>query len=180
MSARRSFLLVLLLIPALLAAQTLAVGDPAPDFTLRYATKDSIPSAPLRLSEEWKRSTVVLAFYPADWSSGCTREVCAFRDGIEGLTRLSAVVLPISGDYVYSHHEWAKFHGLPFKLLSDHDHAMAKAYASYNEATGYNRRTVYVVGLDGRIAYIDQEYNVRDDQDFQRLREALERLLDNN
>ncbi|MCU0452123.1 MAG: peroxiredoxin [Bacteroidetes bacterium] len=156
-----------------IAKAQLAAGQLAPDFSLRYATRDSISGAPLRLSAIAENRTVVLAFYPADWSGGCTKEVCSFRDDIATFEQLDVEVLAISGDYVYSHHAWAKALDLPFRLLSDHDHAVAKAYQSYNEATGYNRRTVFVVDRKRQIVYADLDYSVRDDVDFQALRSAL-------
>jgi len=157
-------------------AQGPALGEMAPDFSLRYATKDSIASSPLILSKETGKNVVILAFYPADWSSGCTKEVCALRDDFGNLRKLNADVLGASGDYVYSHFEWAKHHELPFRLLSDHNHAVATAYASFNESTGYNRRTVFVIDRAGKLAYADLEYSVRDSQDFDRLKQAVAEL----
>lgn len=158
-----------------LLTQALAVGEVAPDFALRYATRDSVASEPVRLSSFVGSRGLLLAFYPADWSGGCTKEVCSFRDDIAALDGLGVEVLAISGDYVYSHHAWAKHHELPFRLLSDHDHAVARLYRSYNEATGYNRRTIFVVDRAGRIAYADLEYSVRDDSDYRSLLDALNR-----
>ena len=154
-------------------ADSLKVGAIAPDFSLPFATKDSISFARLALSAEVKKRPIVLAFYPADWSGGCTKEVCAFRDGFTDLAKLGVRIWGISGDYQFSHHEWAMHHNLPFELLSDHDHAVAKLYGSYNPDNGYNRRTVFVVGFDGKLAYIDNEYKVSDDSDFVALKEAL-------
>lgn len=159
-----------------IAAQDLAVGQPAPDFSLTYATRDSVSRTPLKLSEIIGRSNIVLAFYPSDWSPGCTKEVCTMRDDFAGLQSLNAEVLAISGDYVWSHHEWAKHHNLPFKLLSDHSHEVAKRYNSYNEKTMYNKRTVFVIDKQGKLAYIDLEYSVATIDDFNRLKEALAQL----
>ncbi|HTK83329.1 MAG TPA: peroxiredoxin [Bacteroidota bacterium] len=154
----------------------LAVGDPAPDFTLPYATKDSVASDDLKLSSEIGKSVIVLAFYPADWSGGCTKEMCTMRDNIADLSHLNAEVLGISGDYEYSHHEWAKNLNLPVKLVSDHSHAVAKTYSSYNDARGYNKRTVYVIDKKGKIAYIDLSYSSRDMESFNKLKAALSAL----
>src|SRR5688500_11066930 len=85
------------------------VGQKAPDFKLPYATQEKAvfnPKEGMTLSE-YRGKTVVLAFYPADWSSGCTTELCTFRDTFKDLDRVGAVILGISGDYVFSHHEWA-------------------------------------------------------------------------
>ncbi|MBI5214650.1 MAG: peroxiredoxin [Ignavibacteriae bacterium] len=155
--------------------KSLAVGDAAPDFSLPYATQDSVASEDLKLSSFAGKRNVVLAFYPADWSGGCTKEVCTLRDNFSALANLDAEILGISGDYEYSHHEWAKHHQLPFKLVSDHNHSVAKTYSSFNES-GYNKRTVYVVDKSGKIAYIDLQYSVRTPDSFNKLQEALKQL----
>jgi peroxiredoxin Q/BCP len=155
------------------SAQTLRVGQQAPEFSLPYATRDSVARSPLRLSDLTGTRNVILAFYPADWSSGCTKEVCTLRDSFGRLQALNAEVLGISGDYVYSHHAWAKHHDLPFRLLSDHRHEAARTYESFNEQSDYTRRTVFVINMRGEIAYKDMEYSVADSLDFERLRQAL-------
>jgi peroxiredoxin len=154
----------------------LAVGQTAPDFSLPYATKDSVSRTPLHLSDLVGKANIVLAFYPADWSPGCTKEVCTIRDNFAALEGLKAQVLAISGDYVWSHHEWAKYQNLSFKLLSDHTHQVAKAYDSYNERSHYNKRTVYVINKGGKIAYIDPAYSVADMGSFNKLKQALAAL----
>ena len=181
MSIRRASILLALAaaalwssVPArLFAAPPPAVGDAAPDFTLPYATADTIVFQGEPLHEAAKRGPVLLAFYPADWSSGCTKEVCALRDSFAELAGLKAQVWGISGDYVFSHQAWAEHHKLPFRLLSDHRHEVAAKYDSYLEELGFNRRTVFVVGRDGRIAYVDTEYSVADDKDFDALKAFL-------
>lgn len=152
---------------------TLKLGDKAPDFSLPYATRDSVADDSLALSSLVGKRNVVVAFYPADWSGGCTREVCTLRDNFTSLGAVNADVVAISGDYVYSHYEWAKHHNLPFRLASDHDHAVARRYGSYNEATGHDRRTVFVVDPQGRLAYIDMAYSTRDSVSFGKLQLAL-------
>ncbi len=149
------------------------VGAVAPDFALRFATRDSVSFSKLTLSTEVKKSPILLAFYPADWSGGCTKEVCTFRDGFADMAKLGVRIWAISGDYIFSHHEWAMHHKLPFELLSDHDHAVAKLYGTYNADNGFNRRTVFVVGRDGKLAFIDNEYSVGNDSDFVALKAAL-------
>jgi peroxiredoxin Q/BCP len=164
-----------LILGVYLQAQTPAappVGSVAPDFALPYATKDSISRATLKLSD-FSGKPVIIAFYPADWSGGCTKEVCTMRDNFAALQGLNAEILAISGDYVWSHHEWAKFHNLPFRLLSDHSHAVAKLYDSFNEKSLYNRRTIFVVDKNGKIAYENLTYSVADLQDFEKLKSAL-------
>jgi peroxiredoxin len=158
------------------AADSLAVGGKAPNFTLPYATKDLIGTEPMTLSKEVTKGPIVLAFYPADWSGGCTVEVCTFRDNFADLGKLGVRVWGISGDYAYSHHAWAKHHDLPFELLADHDHGVARLYDSYDPPNLYNRRTIYVVGSDGRIAYVNSQYKAREPQDFGALKTALAKV----
>lgn len=157
------------------AADKLNVGDKAPDFTLPYATKDSITDA-LKFSDVIGKNNIILAFYPADWSGGCTVEMCTMRDNFGLLSDLGATVFGISGDYVYSHREWAKHHNLQFGLLSDHDHEVAKMYSSYNEQTGMDVRTVYVIDKKGSVAYIDLAYKAREPASFDKLKAALATL----
>ncbi len=158
------------------AEPVLKVGEKAPGFTLPYATRDSIARVPLSLSSLEGQRNVVVAFYPADWSGGCTKEVCTLRDNFADLGALDAEIVAISGDYVFSHHEWAKYHNLPFRLASDHDHAVAKKYGVYNPATGHDNRTIFVVGKDGKIAYDDYHYSVADSVSFDKLKTALAKL----
>jgi len=155
---------------------SLGIGSKAPDFSLPYATRDSVAKDNLTLSDVIGAKNIILAFYPADWSGGCTREVCTFRDNFAALSGLNVEVLGISGDYEYSHHEWAQFHNLPFKLLADHSHDVAKRYDSYNDVSGFNRRTVYVIDKKGTIAYIDLKYSTRDMESFHKLQKALREL----
>jgi peroxiredoxin Q/BCP len=154
----------------------LRVGDNAPDFSLPYATKDSVGSENIKLSAFTGARPVILAFYPADWSGGCTKEVCTLRDNFTSLSALNAEILGISGDYEYSHHEWAKYHNLPFKLVADHSHKVAIMYNSYNDPAGYNKRSVYLISKLGKIAYIDLKYSVRDMESFNKLQAALKNL----
>jgi peroxiredoxin Q/BCP len=154
------------------------VGDAAPDFKLPYATQEQIyfkPEERMSLSS-MRGKNVILAFYPADWSGGCTKEVCTLRDTFAELAKLNATVLAISGDYVFSHHEWAKFHKLQFPLLSDHDHKVAQAYGSYNEAVGFNNRTIFLIDKDGVVRYSNLAFKAGDANDYNRLKEELAKL----
>ncbi|HET7226811.1 MAG TPA: peroxiredoxin [Candidatus Eisenbacteria bacterium] len=175
---KRLLLFLLLAATAAAAAQaapsdSLRVGDQAPDFALPYATRDSISMDGIRLSSLYGKGPIVLAFYPADWSGGCTKEVCSLRDNFTALSSLHAQVLGLSGDYPFSHHEWAVHHNLPFTLVSDHQHEVARKYFSYDEASGFDHRTVYALDPRGRIAYIDLHYSPRDSVSLGRLQAAL-------
>ena len=160
-----------------LCAQDLPeTGKKNGDFTLPYATKDTIVLTGISLKDFVGKSNVIIAFYPADWSGGCTKEMCAMRDNFEKLGALNAEILAISGDYVFSHKEWAKNLNLPFKLLSDHDHSVAKKYSSYNDKNGFNKRTVFLIDKEGILRYSDMNYKVNDDKSFVELKNALEKI----
>lgn len=154
------------------------VGDSAPDFSLPYATQEKIylkPDERMTLAS-MRGKNVILAFYPADWSGGCTKEVCTLRDTFAELSKLNATVLAISGDYVFSHQEWAKFHKLQFPLLSDHDHKIARLYGSYNEAAGFNNRTIFLIDKDGIVRYSNLAFKAGDANDYNKLKEELAKL----
>ncbi len=169
-------LLAAALLPAAATSAELHIGDRAPAFTLPYATRDTINQAGISLQEALKDGPVVLAFYPADWSGGCTTEMCTMRDNFGALSSLGVTILGISGDYVYSHHEWAKYHNLQFALLSDHAHDVGKAYDSFNAAKGQNKRTIFIVGKDGRIEYADYAYQAGNPASFGALKKAVASL----
>lgn len=162
----------------IVAAAAPKVGQPAPDFKLPYATQEAIhmkPEEQMTLASQ-RGKNVILAFYPADWSGGCTTEVCTLRDTFAELSKLNATVLGISGDYVFSHQEWAKHHKLQFPLLSDHDHSVAKMYDSYMEQYGFNKRTVYLIDKEGVVRYVNLAFKAGDKKDYDALRAELEKL----
>jgi peroxiredoxin Q/BCP len=152
------------------------VGDNAKEFTLPAATKDTLIFPGIHIPIVDLKKNIILAFYPADWSGGCTSEMCTMRDNFTDLSTLGTNVYGISGDYVFSHREWARHLSLPFVLLSDHDHTVAKAYNSFNEKTGMNFRTVYIIDTKGRIAYIDLHYSTATPDSFEKLKAALATL----
>lgn len=130
------------------SAAPLETGSAAPDFT----AKDG-EGREFRLSEHVGKRPVVLFFYPKDGTPGCTREVCSVRDAFPELRRLDVAVAGLSYDSVESHGRFAAKHALPFPLLSDPDGAIAKAYGAYRRV--FARRMTFIVGVDGKIAYVD-------------------------
>ena len=165
--------------PADASSEGPQVGQPAPDFELPWATQTEMHTKKdewLKLSSQ-RGSNVILAFYPADWSGGCTTEVCTFRDNWNDLAKLNAKLLAISGDYVFSHQEWAKAHKLTFTLLQDHDHAIAKAYASFQPVLGgINKRTVYLIDKNGTVRYRNLTFRANAKDDYDALRAELMKL----
>jgi peroxiredoxin Q/BCP len=128
------------------------VGKIAPDFTLDVADASGPIARPVKLSD-LRGKVVVLAFYPADRSSGCTAELTKFRDEYATLFGEGTVVLPISNDNIDTHASWAKDMKFPFALGADTELVVAKQYGSWNQTRNNASRTVYVIGKDGRILW---------------------------
>jgi len=126
-------------------------GSTPPPFTL-----PSGEGKPVSL-DDFKGRHVVLYFYPADDTPGCTKEACGFRDAWAELRDLGAVVLGVSADDAESHRTFAAKYRLPFTLLSDPDRAVMRAYGAWGEKTLYGKKTVGVIrstvwiGPDGRV-----------------------------
>ena len=121
----------------------LRVGEPAPDFEL--AGIDGATGAACTHSLREHRGTpVVLAFYPADSSPVCTRQLVSYTAGIAELAALDAVLLAISPQDVASHRDFAAAHGgFAFPLLSDTDKAVGRAYG----------RSTFIIDADGVVAH---------------------------
>jgi len=125
-----------------------AVGQAAPEFHLQDQKGDWHTLA----GEQGK--WLVLYFYPKDFTPGCTTEVCTFRDDIVALRKAGADVLGVSLDDVKSHAEFAEKYHVPFRLLSDADASMAKAYGVYAEhgPMKYARRETFLIDPQGKVA----------------------------
>jgi peroxiredoxin Q/BCP len=149
------------------------IGRRAPDFSLPWASKDGIGpiEAPYQLASD-RGKTVVVAFYPRDFTNGCTAEMRTFAEQYDSLFGPDVVLVAISTDSVETHNRFAKSLNLPFRLLSDPEQRVSKQYASKDEG-GYNRRTVYVVGPDGRVKFRNMSFNALDPHDYAELRQAI-------
>jgi peroxiredoxin Q/BCP len=134
---------------------SLAVGDPAPAFTLPDES-----GAPVSLAD-FKGKKVVIYFYPKDDTPGCTKEACNFRDRWDRFQAHGIKVLGISKDAAASHGKFIKKYELPFTLLTDAEPCpVASAFESYGlkkfmgkEYMGMMRHT-FVVDENGVLEYI--------------------------
>jgi thioredoxin-dependent peroxiredoxin len=126
-------------------------GDPAPGFTLPDAD-----GHPVSLSS-FRGQRVIVYFYPAAMTPGCTKEACDFRDNLADLGHLGVAVLGISPDEPSKLAKFRDKEGLTFPLLSDPDHAVLEAYGAYGEKVLYGKKTVgvirstFVIGSDGTV-----------------------------
>jgi thioredoxin-dependent peroxiredoxin len=149
------------------------VGRQAPDFTLPWANKDSVGPAesPYQLWRD-RGKTVVIAFYPKDFTSGCTAEMRTFGEQYDSLFGPDVVVVGISADSLETHTRFASSLNLPFRLLSDPQQKVAGKYGSKGEE-GYMRRTVYVVGPKGTVTYRNLKFNALDPKQYAELAGAV-------
>jgi len=129
----------------------LKAGDQAPQFTLTDSQGKRVSL------DDFAGRHVILYFYPADDTPGCTKEACGFRDAWDDLRALGVEVLGVSGDDAESHRRFAAKYRLPFTLLSDPGHEVMRAYGAYGEKTMYGKKVVGVIrstvwiGPDGRV-----------------------------
>ena len=151
------------------------VGHRAPTFRLPWANRDGVGPAdqPYDLSLD-RGKTVVLAFFPRDFTNGCTAEMKTFAEQYDSLFGSEVVVVGISVDSLQTHARFASSLGLPFRLLSDPTQEVARRYAS-NDRSGYMRRTVYVVGPDGKVQYRNTRFNALDPSHYAELGTAVRR-----
>ena len=124
----------------------LAVGDTAPEFEGldQGGTK-------LTLSGLLEKGKVVLYFYPRDFTTVCTAQVCLFRDSDSLLSKLGAQVVGVSSDSVESHRGFAEKHQVGFRLIADPDQSIIKTYDVNRWLLGFAKRVTYVIGRDRRI-----------------------------
>ena len=134
----------------------LAVGSQAPDFT---ATLDD--GTTFRLADHRGARNVVLYFYPKDFTSGCTMEAHNFQRDLAKYEKASAVILGVSVDTVDSHKSFCTKEGLNFKLLSDADHAVTKAYGSLTkfQDKDYAARNTFLIDPSGVIRKVYLKVN---------------------
>jgi peroxiredoxin Q/BCP len=125
----------------------LKVGDKAPEFTL---TDDR--GLPASLKDYLGKKVVVLYFYPKDFTSGCTKEACSFRDDYQVYEEKGAIVIGISLDSQESHKKFSEKHNLPFLLLSDNQKEIARQYGVLGFGGIVAKRVTFIIDKQGKIA----------------------------
>lgn len=168
--------------PARAAAQSISVsvvkgpeeGRTAPDFSLPWATKDTIgaPEQPWSLYRT-RGQVVVLAFYPRDFTTGCTAEWQAFRDQAADLFGDGVAVVGISVDSVETHQRFAQSLGLPFILLSDPSLKVIDKFGAKDKEYQIAKRMVYVIGKNGNVAYRDMRFRALEPKSYADLKKAV-------
>lgn len=129
-----------------------AVGEVAPDFTL-----PSTAGQPVTLSSFRGKQHVLLAFFPAAFTSTCTTEMCGFRDDYDAFTERDVVVFPISVDNTPSLREYKAKYEMPVDLLSDLKREAATAYGVLIPDRFVATRAYFLVDKDGVLRWVHVE-----------------------
>ncbi len=151
--------------------ERLVPGDQAPAFSLPNAEAGTTSLS------DFSGRPVILYFYPAAMTPGCTKQACDFRDSLASLQSAGYQVVGISPDSVAKLEKFTAKEELTFPLLSDEDHAVALAYAAWGEKKNYGKtyegliRSTIVVQGSGKVALA--QYNVRATGHVAKLRRDL-------
>ena len=128
----------------------LKIGDKIPSFTL----KDQHGKG-FKIDKLSGKKAIVIFFYPKDFTPGCIKEVCSFRDQYEDFTDLGAEVIGISGDSENSHEQFSKKYKLPFTLLSDKNKKVRNSFGVKSSLLGLlPGRVTFVIDKNGIVQLI--------------------------
>ena len=150
------------------------VGSKAPDFTLMNQDRQ-----PVALSQQ-KGKPVVLAFFPAAFSSVCEKELCTFRDSMGQLAKANAQVFGISVDTFFALKAFSDQQKLTFPLLSDFNKQVIRDYGVFNEdmigLKGISKRAVFVLDKDGVVRHSEVLEDARNEPNYQQVYDSLATL----
>ena len=151
------------------------VGSKAPDFTLHNQDRQDVT-----LSDELKKGPVVLAFFPAAFSSVCQQEMCTFRDSATDLKKVNANVLGVSTDTFFALKAWADQQQFNFPLLSDYNRDILGKYGVNNpDMIGLKniaKRAVFVIDKSGVVRHAEVLDDARNEPDYGKVKAALAAL----
>ena len=150
------------------------VGSKAPDFTLTSHERQPVTLSQLR------GRPVVLAFFPAAFSSVCQKELCTFRDSIGRLNEANAQVFGISVDTFFTLKAFHDQQQLTFPLLSDFNKQAIREYGVFNEdmigLKGIAKRAVFVIDKDGVVRHREVLDDARNEPNYDKVFESLRGL----
>lgn len=153
-------------------AQSLKVGDSAPDFTVTTVSKAGVDAAPFTLAAH-RGEVVVLAFFPQAGTPGCTTQMEAYRDRYAALFKggQKVTLVGVSTDDTDDLTGWARKKNFPFRFAADGNKTVGKAYG----ASGllWHKRHLYVIDPQGRIAYIARPFNQMSEDAYAALGTAI-------
>ena len=150
------------------------VGSTAPDFTLMNQDRE-----PVTLSQQ-KGKPVVLAFFPAAFSSVCQKELCTFRDSMAELGKAKAQVYGISVDTFFALKAFSDQQKFNFPLLSDFNKQVIRDYGVFNEdmigLKGISKRAVFVIDKGGVVRHKEVLEDARNEPNYQKVYDSLASL----
>ncbi len=144
-------------------------GDPAPAFQGVDQNGNVVKS-----SDVIGKKIVLLYFYPKDFTGGCTKEACGFRDRMGELQKDNVEVIGVSFDTEASHKAFIEKYHLNFTLLADPDGKIADAYGTRMTGKNAAHRVSFLIGLDGKIAHVTNSGNPQ--VHFDEMKAAIESL----
>ncbi|MDQ3394960.1 MAG: peroxiredoxin [Bacteroidota bacterium] len=127
----------------------LKINQQAPDFTLPSTTGKQFT-----LSQDAKGLPCILYFYPKDFTPGCTREACEFRDSFEVFKDSDIAIYGISRDDIPTHLKFKEKHNLPFQLLADEEGKVSGLYDANIPLLNYTKRVTYLLDKNHKIATV--------------------------
>jgi len=150
----------------------IAVGQPAPDFTLKDQNNEEFTLSSFR-----GKRAVLIVFYPLAFTGICTGELCAVRDDISSFQNDAVQVVSISVDSPYSHNIFSEREGYDFPLLSDFwpHGAVAQLYGVFNDTAGSANRGTFLVDKDGIVRFAEMN-GPGEGRDADEWREAIKAL----
>jgi peroxiredoxin len=150
------------------------VESEAPDFTLMSHDRQ-----PVVLSEQ-RGHPVVLAFFPAAFSSVCQKELCHFRDQLSRFNHARAQVYGVSVDTFFALKAFHEAQALTFPLLSDFNKQVIRDYGVFNEdmigLKGIAKRAVFVIDSDGIVRHREILQDARNEPDYDKVFSVIESL----
>ncbi len=161
----------------------LSIDKPAPDFTLSNKSTEGLQR--ISLSQHRGQSHVVLLFFPLAFTDVCTQEFCDVTQGLAAYSSLNAKVYGISGDSPFAQEAWAQKNRIGIPLLSDYDHAVARAYGiAYDNflpeiglgISGAAKRSAFLIDRQGIIRYMESSDNPKQLPDFEKIHAKLAEL----
>jgi len=154
------------------------VGDTAPDFIAPLVDDDIKATS---LEDHLEEGPVVLAFFPAAFSSTCTTEFCTFQDELTAFDELGTTVLGISTDTAYALERFRAENNLSIGLISDNNGEISNAYDVVDDFEhiamwGIAQRSVFVVDVNGIVQYAWRAENPGQQPDYEAIIEAVDTL----
>jgi peroxiredoxin len=150
------------------------VGTTAPDFTLINDDRQPVTLSQLR------GQPVVLAFFPAAFSSVCQKELCTFRDSMSRLNAAHAQVFGVSVDTFFTLKAFRDQQQLTFPLLSDFNKDVIRSYGVFNEnmigLKGIAKRAVFVIDKDGVVRYREVLEDARNEPNYEAVLSSVQTL----